>query len=79
MKKPKRTRLNFRQRLAQKLTEANIGKVDEDCAGDNSASWVTLRVNDTELFFSFDGKGENIEAVGLYQDVVEVTGQRKVW
>lgn len=77
--KTKRTRLNFRQRLAQKITEANIGTVTEDSFNDDSASWVTLRFQDTELCFSFDIKGEKLEKVELFQDVVEVTGQRKVW
>lgn len=78
-KKPKRPRQNFRQRLAQKLTEANIGTVTEDSFNDNSSSWVTLRVKDTTLEFSFDIKGEKLEKIELFQDVVEVTGQRKVW
>ena len=77
--KPKRTRLNFRQRLAQKITEANIGTVTEDSFNDNSSSWVSLRLNDTTLEFVFDFKGEKLEKIELFQDVVEVTGQRKVW
>lgn len=74
-----RPRLNFRQRLAQKITEANIGTVTEDSFNDDSSSWVTLRFKDTELCFSFDIKGEKLEKVELFQDIVEVTGQRKVW
>ena len=77
--KPKRTRLNFRQRFAQKITEANIGTVTEDSFNDDSASWLILRLKDTELCFYFNTKGENLEKIELLQDVVEVTGQRKVW
>ena len=77
--KPKRPRLNFRQRLAEKLIEAKIGKVTEDCFNDNSSSWISLRVNNTTLEFSFDFKGEKLQSIELFQDVVEVTGQRKTW
>lgn len=78
MPKKKRTpKKSFAEILFDKIS--HLGEGDAGYFDDNSASWVSLRIKDTELHFQFDGKGQNIETIGLYKDKVEVTDQIKVW
>jgi hypothetical protein len=74
MKTKKRSpRLTFMQKMAIKLMA--LGDVEVD----NEEKWIVLRFGDKELEIDFDEKGENIESIGAFQDVVEVTGQKKIF
>lgn len=79
VKKQRKSKQNFAQKLAQKLRELGIGEVTEDTFDDDSGLWISFRIKDTELCFSFDIKGENIDRVGMYKDKVEVTDSVLVW
>ena len=70
---------DFAKMFAKKIKEAGLGEVIEDAFDDDSGRWVSLRIKDTVLCFSFDMKGEKIESIGLYKDKVEVTDQIRVW
>lgn len=76
-KKKRSPKKSFAEILSEKLN--HLGEVDIGSLDDNSASWISLRIEDTELHFMFDGQGKNIERIGLYKDKVEVTDQIKVW
>lgn len=78
-KKERKPRLDFAQRLAQKLIESGLGEVDEGALSDDSGRWVNLKIGRHELCFSFDMKGEKIDGVGLHKDIVRVVDQVKVW
>ena len=57
----------------------NIGDVEEGGLSDDSGRWVSLNIKDTELNFSFDIKGETIDGIGLYKDVIQVVDQDRIW
>lgn len=78
-KKERKPRLDFAQRLAQKLIESGLGEVDEDSFDDESARWVDIRIGEHVLTISFDIKGEKIEGIELFKEIVEVVDQKKVW
>jgi hypothetical protein len=78
-KTERKPRLDFAQRLEQKLIESGLGEVEADALSDGSGRWVNIKVGDVELYFSFDMKGEKIDNIGLYKDVVEVISQKHVW
>lgn len=78
-KKERRPRKDFAERFADKLRQSELGVVDEGALGDGSGRWVTLKVGPLDLSFSFDMKGGLITDVGLYKDVIEVTGQHKIF
>jgi hypothetical protein len=79
IKKERVPRKDFAEKLADKLRALNIGEVEEGSLSDDSGRWVNVRFKDMELCFSFDDKGENIDRLGLYKDVIEVTSHRLVW
>ena len=79
VKKERKPRQDFAEKFAQKLRETGLGEVDDGALGDDSGRWVSLRVKDTELCFSFDMKGEKIDRIGLYKDKIEVTDHIRVW
>lgn len=68
---------SFASRLVNKLEEFGKGSVEHD--GDEKCSWVEININGITLSFGFDAKGENITDIGLFKDVVEVTGQERIW
>lgn len=72
-------RKDFSQKFADKLREMNLGIVEEDRASDNSSRWVSLRIDDSELHFEFDLKGEKMYRLGLYRDIVQVVDQNKIF
>jgi len=76
-KKPRTPRKDFAQRLAEKLS--HLGTIDAGRLTDESCRWVDLEVKGVHLSFQFDLKGEKITEIGIYQDVVEVTGQKRIW
>jgi len=78
-KKERPPRKDFAQRLADKLRSTNLGVVDEGSLSDDSGRWVSLKIKDAELSFSFDMKGENIDSIGLFKDVIQVVDQQKIW
>ena len=75
--KQRKPRLTFAERLAEKLK--HLGEIEHSSFSDNSGAWVTLKVNDITLSFGFDIKGEKINGLGLYKDVVEVVDQKQIW
>lgn len=77
--KERKPKLDFAERLAIKLRESRLGEVEEDSFSDNSARWVQLKIGDKSLVFSFDMKGEKIDNIALYKDVVEVVDQEQLW
>lgn len=74
--KERKQRLDFSQKLAQKLS--HLGKVEEDEFSDKSLRWITLRKGDMELVISFDIKGEKIDSIQLFKDKVEVVSQIQI-
>lgn len=74
MKKKRPPRLNFMQKLSLKLMEMK-GQVEVS----NEDKWIVYREGDKEISFSFDEKGENIDDIGVFQDIIEVTGQKKLF
>lgn len=76
MKKKTKKKLDFSQKLAQKLRE--LGKVEEDAFSDNSGKWVNIRIKNSTLTFGFDMKGENIDSIHLYKDKVIIESEQ-VW
>jgi hypothetical protein len=79
IKKERVPRKDFAEKLADKLRTLNIGEVEEGSLFDGSGRWVNVRFKDTELCFSFDMKGELLDRLGLYKDVIEVTDHKLVW
>ena len=77
--KNKKNKISFLSQLANRLESAEIGEVDQDGFDDGSSTWVTVRIGGTKLSIEFDGTGEYIEGIGLYEDVVEVVGEKKIW
>lgn len=77
--KNKKNKISFLSQLANRLESAEIGEVDQDGFDDGSATWVTVKIGGTKLSIEFDGSGEYIERIGLYEDVVEVVGEKKIW
>lgn len=72
-KKKRGPRLTFMQKLAEKLSYLGTVEINE------SEKWIDLRIKDKSLSICFDEKGENLESIGAFQDVVEVTGQKKIF
>lgn len=72
-------KLDFAQKLAEKLRGTGSGTVEEGSFNDKSGRWVTIRNGATELCFSFDMKGEQIDRIALYKDKIEVVDQVKIW
>ena len=68
----------FRNKLFKKLLAANIGLPDMGTATDGSGSWVTLHKKNLEIVFSFDCKGEKLEGIAVYEDVVQVVDQKRL-
>jgi len=71
--------MDFASKLAEKLSEMEIGQVEVGKLTDNSGRWVNLRKDDTTLCFSFEMDGEKINRIGLYKDKIEVTDSIRVW
>ena len=78
-KSSKKSKKSFAKLLSEKLKLSRLGDVQLGSLNDDSASWVSLRIEDAELHFIFDGQGKNFERIGLYKDKVEVTDHIKVW
>lgn len=74
--KERKPRKDFSQRLAKKLS--SLGEVEEGNMGDNSCRWVVVKVGKLSISFSFDMKGENIDSIGLYEDVWQKVDERKI-
>lgn len=77
--KNKKNKISFLSQLANRLESAEIGEVDQDGFDDGSSTWVTVRIGGTKLSIEFDGTGEYIEGIGLYEDIVEIVGEKKIW
>ncbi len=75
--KQRKPRMSFAEKLAEKLK--HLGEVEHSHFNDNSGAWVELKVKDIALVFNFDMKGEKLDGVNLYQDVVQVVDTTKVW
>ena len=74
--KPKKPRMTFAERLAGKLL--NIGDIDTGTLSDKSGVWVCVKVGQYSFNFSFDGKGENIERLGLYKEVWQMVDEKQL-
>jgi hypothetical protein len=75
--KQRKPRMSFAEKLAEKLK--HLGEVEHSHFYDNSGAWVQLKVKDITLSIGFDMKGENIDGIGLFKDVVEVVDQKQLW
>lgn len=73
--------MNLRDRIARNLTQNRIGEeVEVDRYNDGSGSWIDIRVNsDTSLVIGFDDKGNNIESINAYKDIVQVVDHKKIF
>lgn len=69
LKKERKPRRSFSEILADQLRAMKVGDVQQGCADDDSDSWVILKIKGTELVFSFDVKGKQMDGVGIYEDV----------
>jgi len=70
---------DFAEKLANKLRRTELGEVDEGALSDDSGRWVSIKIGDSDLCFSFDMEGENIDRIGLYKDIIEIVDQKMVW
>ena len=70
---------NYAQRLAARLSESNIGEVEHGDMGDKSCYWVCLQSGNIKLEINFDPKGERITNIGIFQDIIEKTGERQLF
>ena len=75
-------RLTFAQRLAAKFEESGLGEVyseAEENDDTNESKSIEININGMSVCFILDFKGEKIESIGLYKDVVQVVNQKMIW
>lgn len=77
-KRERKPKLSFAARLEQKLAGV-FGTVDVGRCSDNSGSWVSLRRGGKQVNFTFDASGNKLEDVGVFEDVVQVVDERKIF
>lgn len=55
-------------------------QVEWDKFSDDSGQWLEYRKNDSKvhIVFSFDGKGQDLEDISVWKDIVEVTDQKRL-
>ena len=70
---------DFAEKFADKLRETGLGEVSEGAFSDDSGRWVGIKIGGSDLSFSFDMTGEVIDRIGLYEDIIEVVDQKRVW
>lgn len=78
-KSRKRAKLDFAQRLAEKLRLMKKGTVDEGELSDKSARWVALQYGTMKFEVIFDHKGENICYVGVWENVYEKVDEKVIF
>lgn len=68
------------QQLVEALKEAKLGIIDQDHSSDDSGAWIDIKVGEKQhLTIDFDITGTKIESIGLFEDVVEVVNQEKIF
>lgn len=73
----KTTKKKFAEILIEKLQP--LGIVSSDTMSDNSCHWVSLKIKDVELTFSFDKDKETFQDISLHKDIYEVVDQKRLW
>ena len=69
----------FIRKLYDKLRNLKT-KVEVDEFADGSSSWILIKTGDNKwLEISFDGKGENIEKIAMFEDIVQVVETKTLW
>lgn len=76
--KKKLTKQTFADKLAAQLRNLK-GEVIQDSFSDKSASWVTYKIGNKTLSFTFDYKGNHLDDVGVYKDIVEVVDEKRIF
>ena len=66
------------ERINENLKKNNLNP-EMDQAGDKSCSWIEMKKGDIQIVIHFDGKGQNIESINAYKDVVQVVDQVKLF
>lgn len=75
--KSKKTKVPFIELLEKKLSRMNKGKVT--MVNEPLEGYLEIEIKGKHLVFCFDDDGENIESIGLYEDIIGVTGQNRVF
>jgi len=74
-KKTKPQEISFRQLLAQKLADFQI---DTGRLSDGSGAWVNIQKGNLLIAISFDGAGNAIDDIAIFEDIVQVVDQKKI-
>lgn len=77
-KKLKKSKKKLIERISEALTKGGIQhSVDE--FNDDSGMWISIRKDKLDFVLSFDGKGEVIDRVGLWEDIIQVVDQKGIF
>ena len=53
-----------------------IGNVSEI---NNIEKWIDVKRGDFHLYIQFDEKGNHLESIGVFEDIVQVVDQKKIF
>ena len=76
-KKEKKAKIRLIQRVSEAMKKGGIPN-NVDRFSDNSASWIEIKNKDFSFTIQFDGKGEEINRIGCWQDIIEVVDQKAI-
>lgn len=71
-------RMQFADRLELLLRSVD-GQIDTGILSDNSARWVNFRRGNKQICFSFNVKGDKLEGLDVFEDVVEVVSEKRIF
>ena len=73
--KPKRHLID---RMSEAMTKGGIEHTVDELS-DGSGMWISIRQGKLDFVLSFDGKGDIIGRVGLWEDIIQVVDQKGIF